>query len=192
MYADSMPSHPTSDVKSPGPFLLPATTYQPEKHSSTEPMLDSTPVQRTKSRSLRFHEHIAEMADTSSPPPTLTPPGVSKKRWGSVLYADTKAPNFGSAQSNLALSGNDGRLEEARRRQQQLHLMSWNNYDEGRAAAPHCDTAGLAATIGEKPRPAERGPARKEGDHQVSPEETDSPVDLTFNMSPLGSMAVRR
>jgi len=186
-----MPSHPTGDVKasSPGPYLLPATTYQPEKRSSAEPvpMLDSTPVQRTKSRSPRFHEHIAEMADTSSPPPTLTP-GVSKKRWGSVLYAGTKAPNFGSAESNPTLSGNDGRLEEARRRQQQLHFMSWNNYDEGRVAEPQ---GNVAATIGgEKPRPTERGLVRKEG--EVSPDETDSPVDPRFIMSPLGSLAVGR
>jgi hypothetical protein len=75
MYPDTMPTHPVGDVKmsSPGPYMLPPTTYQPPGHSSTEqvPMLDSTPISGGRTtRSPRFTEHISEMADTSSPPST--------------------------------------------------------------------------------------------------------------------------
>ena len=67
MYPDTMPTHPVGDVKmsSPGPYMLPPTTYQPPGHSSTEqvPMLDSTPISggNRTTRSPRFTEHISEM-----------------------------------------------------------------------------------------------------------------------------------
>jgi hypothetical protein len=187
---DSMLSHPVGDAKasSPGPFILPATTYQPEKQPSSEPvpLLDSTPVLRAKSRSPRFHEHISELADTSSPPPPLTP-GVSKKRWGSVLYADSNPPNYDSTQANPAVSGDEGRMEEARRRQHQLHLMGYNNQVESQAAVSQGNGAGGQ----EKARPAERGPGRgfERKESQVSPDQTDSPVDSRFMISPFGTLA---
>jgi hypothetical protein len=141
-------------------------------------MLDSTPVSGNETRSPRFHEHISEIADTSSPPPPLTPNTI-KKRWGSVRYADQKLPDFSSPQVTPDFSGNGGRMDEARERQQQLHLMSWNNYEEGRAAEPEDNGAGVAATIGrDRARPTERGLERREG--EVSPNETDSPVDPRF------------
>ena len=183
-----MPYHPVDDVKmpSPGPYMLPPTTYQPPNNRPTSeqvPMLDSTPVSGGNTnthRSPRFHEHISEMADTSSPPPSLTPKTV-KKRWGSVRYADEKVPDFSSPQATPELpAGNAGRMDEARKRQEQLHLMSWNNYDEGRVAEPH---GNVAATIGrEKARPVERGLERTGGG--ISPDKTDSPVDPWFAISP--------
>jgi hypothetical protein len=150
-------------------------------------MLDGTPVARSKPHLPRFHEHISELADTSSPPPTLTP-GAARKRWGSVLYADGNPPNLGSPEANNASSRHDGMMDDARRRQQQLHLMSWNNYEEGRAAELQGSSGtGVAATIGwEKARPTERGLERKEG--EVSPDETNSPLDPRFIISPLGSL----
>jgi hypothetical protein len=189
MYPDTMPSHPVNDVKmpSPGPYMLPPTTYQPPSNRPTSdqvPMLDSTPISGGNAhRSPRFHEHISEMADTSSPPPPLTPNTV-KKRWGSVRYADEKVPDFSSPQVTPDLSKNAGRMDEARKRQEQLHLMSWNNYDEGRAAEPQGNGAGgVAATIGrEKTRPIERGLSGKGGG--IFPDKTDSPVDPRFAISP--------
>ena len=184
MYPDTMPTHPVGDVKmsSPGPYMLPPTTYQPPGHSSTEqvPMLDSTPISggNRTTRSPRFTEHISEMADTSSPPPPLTP-NMAKKRWGSVRYADEKIPDLSSPQVTPNAPGNDGRMDEARRRQEQLHLMSWNNYNEGRAAESQGNGAGVATTIGRaRPNRLER---KESG---VSPNQTHSPLDSRFAISP--------
>lgn len=184
MYPDTMPTHPVGDMKasSPGPYTLPQTTYQPPNRPTSEqvPMLDSTPITANKTRTPRFHEHISEMADTSSPPPPLTP-NTAKKRWGSVGYADEKLPDLSSPQVTPDLPGNDRRMDEARRRQEQLHLMSWNNYNEGRAAESQGNGAGVAATIGrERARPG--GLERKESG--VSPSQTNSPLDPRFAISP--------
>jgi hypothetical protein len=187
MYPDSMPTHPISDAKasSLGEFMLPPTTYQPPPthSSSTEhvPMLDGTPI--SGGTQTRFTEHISEMADTSSPPPPLTP-NMAKRRWGSVRYADQKVPDFSTPESTPDASGNDGRMEEARRRQHELHLMSWNNYEKGRAAESQGNGVGVAATIGrERARPVEGGGLeRKEGG--VSPSLASSPLDPRFAISP--------
>jgi hypothetical protein len=188
MYPDTMPSHPVGDVNmsSPGPYMLPPTTYQPPNRPTSEvvPMLDSTPITAPPTRTPRFHEHISEMPDTSSPPPPITPNTV-KKRWGSVRYADEKVPDFSSPQVTPELPGNAGRMDEARRRQDQLHLMSWNNYQEGRAAEVQGNGAGgVAATIRrEKARPTEGGGLeRREGG--ISPDKNVSPVDPRFAISP--------
>jgi hypothetical protein len=76
-------------------------------------------------------------------------------------------------------------MDEARRRQDQLHLMSWNNYQEGRAAEVQGNGAGgVAATIGrEKARLTEGGGLeRREGG--ISPDKTVSPVNPRFAISP--------
>lgn len=171
------------DVKSPNPsslaYLLPATTYQPHTHPSHEPvpMLDSTEVPRSTSRSPRFREHISELEDTSSPPPA-----VSSKRWGSVLYADY-------AGQGPATSEREDMLEEARKRQQRLHLTSLGSY-EGNGSAergPGLGAAGIEATMaGKKAKLAERRGGKKEG--EVSPDSSGSPLDRSFVVSPMGSL----
>lgn len=79
-------------------------------------------------------------------------------------------------------------IDDARRGQQQLHVMSWNNDEEGRAAELQGSSgADVAATIGwEKARPTEMGLNRKKC--EVSPDETNSPLDPRFIISPLGSL----
>lgn len=138
-----MPYTPADTTKSssPAPFFLPSTTYQPPDRSNPEaesiPMLDSTPIApRSTSRSPRLHEHISELADTSSPPPIQSPPNATR-RWGSVLYADRDSATLGLPQTEAIQpsQAQESRLDEARRRQQQLHLMSWNNYDDSRAVS---------------------------------------------------------
>lgn len=151
-------------------------------------MLDSTPIApRSTSRSPRFHEHISELADTSSPPPVLTP-GPPNKRWGSVLYADKDTAALGLSQASTA--GMDSRLDDARKRQQQLHMMSWNNYDEGRFAKLQGD---VGATIGQGkalPSGTNRGMEGKGED--VSPDDSESPLDRKFILSPMGSLGKAR
>lgn len=144
-------------------------------------MLDSTPIApRSASRSPRFHEHISKLADTSSPPPDLTP-GPPNKRWGSVLYADRDAAALG-----LSQAGTDSRLDEARKRQQQLHMMSWNNYDEGRFAELQGDVGATTGKGKARPGNTDRGAEGKGED--VSPDVSESPLDRKFIVSPMGSL----
>jgi hypothetical protein len=184
MRPDTMPYHPTEDVKSP-PLFLPATTYQPPTHSSPEsiPMLDSTPVPRSKSRSPRFHEHISELEDTSSPPPIATP-NATTRRWGSVLYADRDSTTLGNPQTAAIVNE---RLEEARRRQEQLHLMSWNHNNDNRAAQMQNGGAGVEPTMGREQTPQNgNGVVGQHG--EVSPDDSDSPLDREFIISPMGTL----
>lgn len=151
-------------------------------------MLDSTPIApRSTSRSPRFHEHISELADTSSPPPVLTP-GPPNKRWGSVLYSNKDAAALGLSQAGTAVM--DSRLDEARKRQQQLHMMSWNNYDEGRFAELQGD---VGATIGQgKARPSNNNRDAQAKAEDVSPDDSESPLDGKFIVSPTGSLGKAR
>jgi hypothetical protein len=184
---DTMPYHPAEDAKSP-PFFLPATTYQPPAHSSLEviPMLDSTPVPRSKSRSPRFHKHISELEDTSSPPPIATP-NATTRRWGSVLYADRDSTTLGNPQTTAIRPDVNERLDEARRRQEQLHLMSWNNYEDNRAAQMLDGGAGVGATGGREQTPQNgNGVSGQQG--EVSPDLSDSPLDRKFIISPMGTL----
>lgn len=145
-------------------------------------MLDSTPVPRNKSRSPRFHEHISELADTSSPAPAPSFNDTTR-RWSSVLYTDRESTTLGVPQTEAILPSQDGRMDEARRRQQQLHLMSWNNYDDTRTA----ELQGVGATIGrEEVQQGGDGSNKKQG--EVSPDESDSPLDRKFVVSPMGTL----
>ena len=180
------PYHPPNDTKSPPetPYFLPATTYQPPSRSSpvTIQMLDSTPVPHNKPRSPRFHEHISELADTSSPAPIPTPDANATQRTGGSYFNG----NPGVPRTEAILPSHDGRMEEARRRQQQLHLMSWNNYDNSRAA--ELEDGGVAATIGRGQTPQGVSAEGKKQGEEVSPDESDSPLDRKFIVSPMGTL----
>lgn len=189
-YPDSAttPYYPPNDTKtSPEtPYFLPATTYQPPSRSSPEQiqMLDSTPIPHNKPRSPRFHEHISELADTSSPAPIPTP-NANATQWngGSYFNGDSGFPR-----TEAILPDHNVRLEEARRRQQQLHLMSWNNYDNNRAAELQGGGGGgVEATIGRSQMQQGDHADRKQGE-EVSPDESDSPLDRKFIVSPMGTL----
>ena len=145
-------------------------------------MLDSTPVPHNKPRSPRFHEHISELADTSSPAPTPTPGANATQRNGGSYFNG----NPGGPRTEAILPSHDGRMEEARRRQQQLHLMSWNNYDNNRAA--ELGDGGVAATIGRGQTPQGGSVEGKKQGEEVSPDESDSPLDRKFIVSPMGTL----
>lgn len=180
-YPDSAttPYYPPNDTKAPPktPYFLPATTYQPPSHSHQEPipMLDSTPV--PKPRSPRFHEHISELADTSSPAPA---------QWSGSSYLHQDPVTSGNSRTETILPSNNERLEEARRRHHELHLMSWNNvYDNNRAA--ELQHGGIEATIGRSGTQQSGGSeAKKQG--EVSPDDSNSPLDRKFIVSPMGTL----
>lgn len=174
----STPYYPPNDTKSPPetPYFLPATTYQPPSHSHQEPipMLDSTPV--PKPRSPRFHEHISELADTSSPSPT---------QWSGGSYFHQDSVNSNNPRTEAILPSHNERLEEARRRQHELHLMSWNNHDNNRAA--ELQHGGIEATIGRGGTQQSGGSeGKKQG--EVSPDDSNSPLDRKFIVSPMGTL----
>lgn len=151
-------------------------------------MLDSTPIApHSTSRSPRFHEHISELADTSSPPPIQSPPNATR-RWGSVLYADRDSATLGLPQTEAIQPSHaqESRLDEARRRQQQLYLMSWNNYDDSRAA--ELQGGGIGATVGREDslKDGSTRVDRKQG--EVSPDDSHSPLDRKFIVSPMGTI----
>lgn len=180
------PYYPAHDTKPPPetPYFLPATTYQPPSRSSTEQiqMLDSTPIPHNKPRSQRFHEHISELAGTSSPVPIPTP-NANATQWngGSHFNRDPGIPR-----TEAILPDHNVRLEEAPRRQQQLHLMSWNNYDDSRAA--ELQGGGVGATIGRgQIQQGSNTEDRKQGE-KVSPDDSDSPLDRKFIVSPMGTL----
>lgn len=186
-YPDSAttPHYPPNDTKaSPEtPYFLPATTYQPPSRSSRGQiqMLDSTPIPHNKPRSPRFHEHISELADTSTPAPSPTPNANATQRNGGSYYnGDSGVPR-----RETILPDHNVRLEEARRRQQQLHLMSWNNYDNNRAA--ELQGGGVEATIG-RSRAPQGGNADRKQDEEVSPDKSNSPLDRKFVVSPMGNL----
>jgi hypothetical protein len=185
-YRDTTPYYPANDVKSPPqtPYFLPSTTYQPPSHPSAEPiaMLDSTPVLRNKPRSPRFHEHISELADTSSPAPIPTP-NAGTTQWSGGTYLNGDAASSNVPRTEVILSGYNVRLDEARRRQEQLHLMSWNNYDNNRAT--ELQDGGFGATVGQgETQRGGDGMHGKEG--EVSPDHSESPLDREFIVSPMG------
>lgn len=176
--AINTPYNPPNDKKSPPetPYFLPATTYQPPSHSHQEPipMLDSTPV--PKPRSPRFREHISELADTSSPAPT---------QWSGGSYFHQDSGNSNNPRTETILPSHNDRLEEARRRQHELHLMSWNNYDNNRAA--ELENGGIEATIGRSGTQQSGGSeGKKQG--EVSPDDSNSPLDRKFIVSPMGTL----
>ncbi|GAB7326726.1 hypothetical protein MBLNU13_g10678t1 [Cladosporium sp. NU13] len=184
--APKTPYYPAHDTKSPPetPYFLPATTYQPPSRSSPEQiqMLDSTPIPHNKPRSPRFHEHISELAGTSSPVPIPTP-NANATQWngGSHFNRDPGIPR-----TEAILPDHNVRLEEAPRRQQQLHLMSWNNYDDSRAA--ELQGGGVGATIGRgQIQQGSNTEDRKQGE-KVSPDDSDSPLDRKFIVSPMGTL----
>jgi hypothetical protein len=186
-YPDSAitPCYPPNDTKSlpETPYFLPATTYQPPSHSSQEPiaMLDSMPVPHNKPRSPRFHEHISELADTSSPAPIPTP-DAAKSQWGGASYFHGGP---GSRRTEAILPGHNERLEEARRRQHELHLMSWNNYDHNRAA--ELQDGGIEATSG-RSATQQVGDADSKEQGEVSPDDSNSPLDRKFIVSPMSTL----
>ena len=182
------PYYPSSDTKSPPetPYFLPATTYQPPSHSNQEPipMLDSTPVPYNKPRSPRFHEHISELADTSSPAPIPTRDASTTQRSDRSYFHGDDAPS-GNPRTEAILPSHDGRLEEARRRQHELHLMSWNNYDDSRAA--ELQGGSIEATIG-RSGTQQSGSSEGKKQGEVSPDDSDSPLDRKFIVSPMGTL----
>ncbi|KAM0718507.1 hypothetical protein Q7P37_005577 [Cladosporium fusiforme] len=176
-------------------YFLPATTYRPQAHNTPEPIaqLDGTPVSTpgSRSRSPRFHEHISELEDTSSPQAAISSSSgntnaKAQRRWGSVLYAnkDSPTPGLPDPQPDGSL-GREAMMNDARRRQEALHEATMGGHGpDGRAAG--------GSGIG-KSRPGERRAggetARKEG--EVSPDMSGSPLDRSFIVSPMGSLERR-
>jgi hypothetical protein len=146
-------------------------------------MLDSTPILHNKPRSPRFHEHVSELADTSSPAPSPTP-NATATQWSGGTYLHQDSVSSDVPRTEAVLPSHNGRLEEARRRQEQLHLMSWNNYDNNRAA--ELENGGVGATIGRSESQQGGGVDRKEG--EVSPDDSKSPLDRKFIVSPMGTL----
>ena len=150
-------------------------------------MLDSTPIPHNKPRSPRFHEHISELADTSSPAPVPTP-NANATQWNGGSYFQGASNTSGIPRTEAILPEHNARLEEARQRQQQLHLMSWNNYDNNRAA--ELEDGGVGATIGRghTPQIGRAEEDKKQGEEEVSPDDSDSPLDRKFIVSPMGTL----
>lgn len=144
-------------------------------------MLDSTPVLHNKPRSPRFLEHISELADTSSTAPIPTSnANATQPGGGSYLHGDP-----GNPRTEAILPSHNEKLEEARRRQHELHLMSWNNYDNNRAA--ELQDGGVEATIGRSgTQQSGNSVDKKQG--EVSPDYSDSPLDRKFIVSPMGTL----
>jgi hypothetical protein len=144
-------------------------------------MLDSTPVAHNKPRSPRFHEHISELADTSSPAP-IPAPDATRLQWGggSYFHGDPSNPR-----TEAILPSHNERLEEARRRQHELHLMSWNNHDNNRAAK--LENGGDGATIG-RSGSQQGGNVHVKKQGEVSPDDSNSPLDRKFIVSPMGTL----
>ncbi|KAK3072804.1 hypothetical protein LTR53_006176 [Teratosphaeriaceae sp. CCFEE 6253] len=161
-------------------FLLPATVYKRPGNPSadTMPMLDGTPLKRplsqsSGSRTPRFHEHLAEMEDTSPQTPRKAVPSLRSPR-----TPDTDSPTIGR-DSNISIRGDGPSFaDEIRRRQ---HLMSWNTYDPRQGSDP-AENGEMSATIAPRTPPAARSP------QQVSPDMSNLPRDSSFVVSPFGSL----
>ena len=159
-------------------------------------MLDSTPVPRNQPRSPRFHEHISELADTSSPPPISTHYGATPQ-WSTSTYPQNNPPTSEIPRTEAILPNHDNsRMEDARRRQHELHLMSWNVYNDNNRGVELQDR-GIEATIGRgevrqggNGNGNGNGVEKKEG--KVSPDESDSPLDRKFIVSPMGTLERER
>ncbi|KAK5712423.1 hypothetical protein LTR15_012003 [Elasticomyces elasticus] len=176
------PSLPPATRSEKGEFLLPATVYQQRGNPSADAvaMLDGTPIKRPKSqfstsRSPRFHEHLAEMEDTSN----RTPPRPMNGS-GSPQSPDTDSPTLGRDSNVSARSNGPSLAEEVKRRQ---HLMSWNTYDPRQAGQQggHEDEDPSATMVPRTP-PSARSP------DQVSPDMSNTPRDASFVVSPFGSV----
>jgi hypothetical protein len=63
--------------------------------------------------------------------------------------------------------------------------MSWNNYDNNRAVEPQL--GGIEATIG-RSGTQQSGNAADKKQGEVSPDESDSPLDRKFIVSPMGTL----
>lgn len=129
-------------------------------------MLDSTPIARLRSskistqpRSPRFHEHIAEMDDTSQARITLANAATPPKDH------DTESPTLGRDELRKpSASGSKATLADDVRRRQ--HLMSWNNYDPDQPSASGSKGEEIGPTMA--PRTPPSAGARNEPD-VVSP-----------------------
>ncbi|TKA71677.1 hypothetical protein B0A55_07689 [Friedmanniomyces simplex] len=174
------PSLPPGARAEKNGMFLPATVYKRPSNPSadTVAMLDSTPIkppqsQSSGSRSPRFHEHVAEMEDTSS----RAPPSPAKDSRG-PRTPDTDSPTLGR-DSNISARGKGPSLaDEVRRRQ---HLMSWNTYDPGQADRRGGNEEPSATMVPRTP-PTARSP------EQVSPDLGNTPRDSSFVLSPFGSL----
>ncbi|KAK5677541.1 hypothetical protein LTS10_010113 [Elasticomyces elasticus] len=176
------PSLPLTTRSEKGEFLLPATVYEQRGNPSADAvaMLDGTPIKRPKSqsstsRSPRFHEHLAEMEDTSN----RTPPQPMNGS-GSPQSPDTDSPTLGRDSDVSARSNGPSLAEEVRRRQ---HLMSWNTYDPRQAGQQgRYEDEETSATMVPRTPPSARSP------DQVSPDLSNTPRDASFVVSPFGSV----
>lgn len=153
--------------------VLPTSTHRPSIEDSRESvaMLDSTPIKRpvsrsSGSRSPRFHEHIAELEDTGSPP---TPTSYNR-----LTSAISDSPTLGRQAS---AAWNPSLADDVRRRQ---HLMAWNNYDAN-VTSEGTDVE-LDSTMVPKAPPAPRSL------EEVSPDLSNEPRDSKFVVSPLESL----
>ncbi len=160
--------------------MMPAGVYRrPGNHfEEIVAMLDGTPINRPQaqtpgSRSPRFHEHIAEMEDTSN----RTPPSPAKAL-RSPRTPDTDSPTLGRNSEN-SNRGNGPSLAGGVRRRQ--HLMSWNTYDPRQAEQVGGEEVS-SATMGPRTPPAVRSA------DQVSPDLSNMPRDSSFVVSPFGSL----
>lgn len=181
---------PPNEPKTPPPvpYFLPSTTYNPNQtHPESIPMLDSTPVPRSASRSPRFHEHISELEDTSSPPPVQTHHAPGVRRWESTLSGHNDSPTLGNPVPPTLQPGHSERLDDARRRQEELHVLSSRYYGQNQQGAsggreqPQLQSQSIDGRVN-----------GKHEEEKVSPDSTDSPLDRKFIVSPMGTLAGRR
>lgn len=156
-----------------GVEMLPATVYQRPQGTTLDavPMLDSTPIMRPipgqpSSRSPRFHEHLAELDNTTS---TAYP----QQR---ISSPTSDSPTLGRNSEH----GSAPPLANAVRPRQ--HMMSWNAYNNHFPESG----GGMEATMGPRRLPSDRSV------QQVSPESASQSLDSRFTVSPLSSLNRRR
>ena len=162
--------------------MLPATMYTRPSNPSGDvvAMLDGTPIQRpplsqTSSGTSKFHEHIAEMEDTSSRPGTSS---TAEQRRPRTPNTDSPTLGRGSGLSGPSMAMAD----EVRRKQ---HMMSWSTYETSVLEQNANRGERVGATMTPKSPSAARNPDSPE---KVSLDTSSLPKDSGFVMSPFGSI----
>ena len=165
-----------------GLFVKPAPPYMYPPQASAEDiaMLDSTPIYRpisrsSRSRSPRFHEHLAELEDSGSQR------ALSPGRRGNSPILDS--PTVGRMHQPILSSS---LADDVRRRQ---HIMSWNNHQPD--VVDDVDDS-VEAMIGPRSPPANKSLPSVRSPEKVSPDLSSEPRDSKFVVSPLGSSDGRK